>query len=160
MDKQLLSLSNLQMIHFSDVSITKIINKVLLLRSQQFTGKAQILFHLGTRWPWFFCLFVFGLSQSVKCFFFQTESDVHLPMRTIGQGVSFVPTHLIAVFFLSSVAKEPKQIFLLSGPLCLPLVLSWNCFEFMWGHRPLNSLSWNLPNRYLSSLHFCCPPFF
>lgn len=70
-------------------------------------------------------LFVFGLSQSVKCFFFQTESDVHLPMRTIGQGVSFVPTHLISVFFLALLLKSQNRYSFSVGHCVHP----WFCLE-------------------------------
>lgn len=122
----LLSLSNLQTIHFSDISIIKIMNKVFAQESAIYR-KGSNFISFGnqnyTGWPCFF--FFFSLSQGVKCCFFQTESDVHLPMRTIGQDVSFVPMHLIAVFVLALLLKSQKRYSFSVGHCVHP----WFCLE-------------------------------
>lgn len=143
------------LIIFQTSALQKLWMLLFLLGSQQPTGKAQVLFHLGTTITLGDAVFFLNLSQGVKCFFFQTVKDRHMLTHKGNRAKCQLCSHTSkSCFSLSSVAKEPKEIHLLTGPLCSLLVLSWNLFLYShlnsYGVRDLwIPIHRNLPNKYL-----------
>lgn len=135
-------------------------NKAVFVQESAAYRKGLCCFIWELELHWVTVLF-FDLSQGVKCCFFQTVKDRCMLTRKGNRARCQFCSHASkSGFSLSSVAKEPEKILLLTGPLCSLLKpLSWNRCHFVviWIHMGLEISEF--PFIEISITDIFLPPF-